>query len=80
MDKLEQTKTAHPDDAITDDLAAKVYVEQFASETLQRAEKAMSADKVTACVLVERVRGVEADSGTDKQQTPLGRLLPSLSY
>ncbi|KAK7725973.1 hypothetical protein SLS57_003562 [Botryosphaeria dothidea] len=41
MDKLEQTKAQNPDDdAILDDVAAKVYVEQFALETFQRADNA----------------------------------------
>lgn len=60
MDKLEETKTAHPEDAILDDVAAKVYVEQFGLETFQRAETAMNADKATACAdqsYVMRIQG-----------------------
>ncbi|KKY23629.1 putative short-chain dehydrogenase reductase sdr [Diplodia seriata] len=49
MDKLEQTKTQHADnDAILDDVAAKVYVEQFALETFQRADNAVRANKASA--------------------------------
>lgn len=50
MDKLEQMKIAHPEDAILDDVTAKAYVEQFGLETFQRAENAMNADKATAWV------------------------------
>ncbi|KAL8692016.1 MAG: hypothetical protein Q9218_002870 [Villophora microphyllina] len=40
------TKTEHSnDDTIIDDMAAQVYVEQFALETFQRAENAMRANK-----------------------------------
>ncbi|KAI4200756.1 MAG: hypothetical protein LQ346_002314 [Caloplaca aetnensis] len=35
------------DDTITDDVAAQVYVEQFALETFQRAENAMRANKAS---------------------------------
>ncbi|KAL9603781.1 MAG: hypothetical protein Q9179_002072 [Wetmoreana sp. 5 TL-2023] len=46
MDKLEKTKAEHGnDDTIMDDMAAQVYVEQFALETFQRAENAMRANK-----------------------------------
>ncbi|KAL8970376.1 MAG: hypothetical protein Q9183_001558, partial [Haloplaca sp. 2 TL-2023] len=46
MDKLERAKTEHSDDdTIMDDLAAQVFVEQFATETLQRADNAMKANK-----------------------------------
>ncbi|KAB2573988.1 putative short-chain dehydrogenase reductase sdr protein [Lasiodiplodia theobromae] len=49
MDKLEQTKAQHADnDAILDDVAAKVYVEQFALETFQRADNAVRANKASA--------------------------------
>lgn len=49
MDKLEQTKAQNPDDdAILDDVAAKVYVEQFALETFQRADNAVRANKASA--------------------------------
>ncbi|KXJ96198.1 Vta1 like-domain-containing protein [Microdochium bolleyi] len=48
MDKLEQTKTANLDnDAVTDDLAGQAYVEQFAQETFDRAQRTLKADKVT---------------------------------
>ncbi|KAL8991949.1 MAG: hypothetical protein Q9169_007505 [Polycauliona sp. 2 TL-2023] len=48
MDKLERIKTEHGnDDTIMDDMAAQVYVEQFALETFQRAENAMRANKVS---------------------------------
>ncbi|KAL8779391.1 MAG: hypothetical protein Q9213_006959 [Squamulea squamosa] len=48
MDKLERIKTEHAtDDTIVDDVAAQVYVEQFALETFQRAENAMRANKVS---------------------------------
>ncbi|KAL8774935.1 MAG: hypothetical protein Q9194_003878 [Teloschistes cf. exilis] len=41
-----QTKTEHSnDDTVMDDMAAQVYVEQFALETFQRAENAMKANK-----------------------------------
>ncbi|KAL8872541.1 MAG: hypothetical protein Q9174_001847 [Haloplaca sp. 1 TL-2023] len=46
MDKLEKAKTEHSDDdTIMDDLAAQVFVEQFATETLQRGDNAMKANK-----------------------------------
>ncbi|OJD29454.1 uncharacterized protein BKCO1_8000012 [Diplodia corticola] len=49
MDKLEQTKAQHADnDAILDDVAAKVYIEQFALETFQRADNAVRANKASA--------------------------------
>ncbi|KAL9012980.1 MAG: hypothetical protein Q9173_002296 [Seirophora scorigena] len=48
MDKLEKTKIEHgDDDTITDDVAAQVFVEQFALETLQRADNAMKANKAS---------------------------------
>ncbi|KAH8901024.1 DUF605-domain-containing protein [Thozetella sp. PMI_491] len=48
MDKLEQTKNEYPnEDAITDDVAGQAYVEQFAQETLDRAERVVKANKVT---------------------------------
>lgn len=51
MDKLEQTKTANAsNDAVTDDLAGQAYVEQFAQETFDRAQRTLKADKVTQCV------------------------------
>jgi vacuolar protein sorting-associated protein VTA1 len=49
MDKLEKLKTAHGDDpSITDDAAARVYVEQFALETFQRADNSINSNTVTA--------------------------------
>ncbi|RDL33325.1 Uncharacterized protein BP5553_08764 [Venustampulla echinocandica] len=48
MDKLEQIKAENPaNDAIVDDAAGQAYVEQFALETFQRADRAVQADKVT---------------------------------
>lgn len=49
MDKLEKFKSDNAqNDAVHDDVAAQAYIEQFAFETLQRAENAMKANKVTA--------------------------------
>lgn len=43
-----QTKTEYAnEDAIIDDTAAQAYVEQFAQETLDRAERVIKANKVT---------------------------------
>ncbi|KAK4550388.1 hypothetical protein LTR36_003355 [Oleoguttula mirabilis] len=48
MDKLEQTKTENPtNDAITDDVAAKAYIENFAFETFDRGDEAQRTGKVT---------------------------------
>ena len=48
MDKLEQFKTEHAgNDAITDDVAAKAYVEQFALETFQRGDDAIHSDNAS---------------------------------
>ncbi|KAG7292807.1 hypothetical protein NEMBOFW57_002851 [Staphylotrichum longicolle] len=48
MDKLEQTKAEYAnEDAITDDTAGQAYVEQFAQETLDRAERVVKANRVT---------------------------------
>ncbi|GAB7346623.1 hypothetical protein MBLNU459_g1761t1 [Dothideomycetes sp. NU459] len=48
MDKLEQVKNEQAgNDAITDDVAAKAYIEQFALETFQRADDAIHSDKAT---------------------------------
>ncbi|KAI9668812.1 MAG: hypothetical protein M1831_000881 [Alyxoria varia] len=48
MDKLEDMKTAHAaDSAFTDDLAGQAYVEQFALETFERADKAVRANAVS---------------------------------
>jgi vacuolar protein sorting-associated protein VTA1 len=48
IERLEATKTERADDdAIVDNTAGQAYVEQFAQETFDRAERAMIADKVT---------------------------------
>ncbi|TDZ39937.1 mammalian lyst-interacting protein 5-like protein [Colletotrichum trifolii] len=48
MDRLERTKTENAgEEAITDDTVGQAYVEQFAQETLERAEKVMRANRVT---------------------------------
>ncbi|RKF73249.1 hypothetical protein GcM1_245149 [Golovinomyces cichoracearum] len=50
MDKLEQMqiKAENPtNDAILDDIAGQIYIEQFAVDTFQRAEKALKANKAT---------------------------------
>ncbi|KAL2168900.1 hypothetical protein VTG60DRAFT_6735 [Thermothelomyces hinnuleus] len=48
IDKLEQTKAEYAnEDAITDDAAGQAYVEQFAQETLDRAERVVKAGRVT---------------------------------
>ncbi|KAH6663226.1 Vta1 like-domain-containing protein [Halenospora varia] len=48
MDKLEQIKADNAtNDTIIDDTAGQAYVEQFALETFQRADRAVQADKVT---------------------------------
>ena len=48
MDKLEQTKASNAsNDAITDDVAAKAYVENFALDTFSRADNAQRANAVT---------------------------------
>ncbi|MCJ1345399.1 hypothetical protein MMC31_003606 [Peltigera leucophlebia] len=48
MDKLEQSKADHRDnEAIVDDLAGQAYVDQFGTETLERAESAMKLNKAT---------------------------------
>jgi len=53
MDKLEHTKAERPDEAaIHDDMAAKAYVEQFATDTFDRADNTMRANKVTAFVVL----------------------------
>lgn len=51
MDKLERWKADNAaNDAIHDDMAAQAYVEQFALETFERAEKQVRANKATAWV------------------------------
>lgn len=48
MDKLEAYKQEHAaEDAVTDDIAAKAYVENFALETFNRADQAQRQNKVT---------------------------------
>ncbi|KAK4672690.1 hypothetical protein QC763_105300 [Podospora pseudopauciseta] len=48
MDKLEETKQKYAhEEAIMDDAASQAYVEQFAQETLDRAERVVKANKVT---------------------------------
>ncbi|CAK7272653.1 hypothetical protein SEPCBS57363_005238 [Sporothrix epigloea] len=48
MDKMEQTKSTHgTEDAINDDTAGQFYIEQFAQETLDRAQRVVKANKVT---------------------------------
>lgn len=48
MDKAEATKTHFPDEpAINDDVVAQAYMEQFAAETLARADKAQFDNAVT---------------------------------
>ncbi|KAK3694452.1 Vta1 like-domain-containing protein [Podospora appendiculata] len=48
MDKLEQTKAEYPNEAaILDDAAGQAYVEQFAQETLDRAERVVKANRVS---------------------------------
>ncbi|KAK1998068.1 DUF605-domain-containing protein [Colletotrichum falcatum] len=48
MDRLEQTKTENAqEEAITDDAVGQAYVEQFAQDAFERAEKVMRANRVT---------------------------------
>ncbi|KAL6248931.1 hypothetical protein RBB50_003994 [Rhinocladiella similis] len=48
MDKLEQFKAEHAEEAaVTDDVAGKAYVEQFGLETFERAENAIRANKAS---------------------------------
>lgn len=48
MDKLEQFKSAHAEEAaVTDDTAGKAYVEQFGLETFARADNAVRANKAS---------------------------------
>ncbi|KAK0670990.1 putative vacuolar protein sorting-associated protein [Cercophora samala] len=48
MDKLEETKQQYAhEEAVMDDVASQAYVEQFAQETLDRAERVVKANKVT---------------------------------
>ncbi|KAF4950545.1 hypothetical protein FSARC_13156 [Fusarium sarcochroum] len=48
IEQLEATKTERPDDdAIIDNAAGQAYVEQFAQQTFDRAERTMRANKVT---------------------------------
>ncbi|KAF2204497.1 DUF605-domain-containing protein [Delitschia confertaspora ATCC 74209] len=49
LQKLEETKDAHPtEDALTDDVAAEAYCEQFALDIFNKADGAVRANKVTA--------------------------------
>lgn len=51
MEKLEETKAEHPnEDAITDDIAASAYCEQFALQTFGKGERDMTDNKVTKYV------------------------------
>lgn len=53
-----QIKAENPtNDAIIDDVAGQAYVEQFGSETFQRADRAVQADKVTKSVINRVWRG-----------------------
>ncbi|TLD25416.1 hypothetical protein PspLS_05911 [Pyricularia sp. CBS 133598] len=48
MDKLEEAKTKFAaEEAVMDDDVAKVYIEQFAQDTLDRAQKVIRANKCT---------------------------------
>lgn len=48
MDKLEQAKTEHSsEDIFIDEVAGQAYVEEFAQETFERADRAVKANKVT---------------------------------
>lgn len=48
LERLEETKTERADDdAIVDNTAGQAYVEQFAQQTFDRAERTLRADKVT---------------------------------
>ncbi|KAJ5278613.1 Vacuolar protein sorting-associate Vta1 N-terminal [Penicillium angulare] len=48
VDKLEQFKVENPEnETVTDSIAANAYVEQFGLEVFNRAEAAMTANKVT---------------------------------
>ncbi|RFU76148.1 hypothetical protein TARUN_6090 [Trichoderma arundinaceum] len=48
LERLEATKLERPDDdAIMDNTTGQAYVEQFAQETFDRAERTMKANKVT---------------------------------
>jgi hypothetical protein len=47
METLEQAKAEHPnEDALLDDVAASAYCEQFALQTLAKAEREMTENKV----------------------------------
>ena len=72
MDKLERWKAENAgNDAIHDDMAAQAYVEQFALETFERAEKQVRANKATALVAFPRITWpVLTDMHSVRQQTP----------
>lgn len=58
MDKLEQVKADQAgNDAITDDVAAKAYIEQFALETFQRGDDAIHSNKASKYVIHSVVLG-----------------------
>ncbi|KAI5459094.1 Vta1 like-domain-containing protein [Mariannaea sp. PMI_226] len=48
LERLEQTKTERADDdAVVDNTAGQAYVEEFAQQTFERAERTLRANKVT---------------------------------
>ncbi len=54
---MHKTKSEYAtEDAVVDDTAGQAYVEQFAQETLDRAERVVKANKVTQCVLYKTVQ------------------------
>ncbi|KAF2754102.1 DUF605-domain-containing protein [Pseudovirgaria hyperparasitica] len=57
MSKLEQSKDALQDnDAVTDDVAAQAYVEQFAQETFQRADNSIRSNKASSSQTADTFR------------------------
>jgi len=62
MDKLEAWKAQyHDNDTIHDDEAAQAFVEQFALETFERADKALRARKATLyCVPIYAANALQA--------------------
>ena len=51
MEKLEQAKAENPnEDALLDDTVASAYCEQFALQTLAKAEREMAENRVNGCV------------------------------
>jgi vacuolar protein sorting-associated protein VTA1 len=64
IDRLEATKVEHADDdSIVDNDAAKAYVEQFAQQTFDRAERTLRANKVTRWVIVARETAAQGRGG-----------------